>query len=303
MRINLKRSNPVPKLYSIKFLKEFLIFGNLTGPTDNFLYVWEPIDTRYCRLGSVGSQSVFGYRWVLRTLLLKAKIKQKYTLKKKTLCNRIRRILAMIERSDWKKGSHQNEDPQKKRTRELYKKRRYFWVIKVRIKRVLSLGHSIKMCLLLFGSVLRIFHTCTGHVFFALSLHCIICFCDERAQFAWAFMFESGEPRRPNRSLARYHLNCWARIARKPVRRKTNKVFNFDFIIYLETTWNICDLDVPDMYTDRPCVLCMFMCGSCTHYLMFNYCYVTLHLLCGDRTLRFKLNKKVITCSWSMQTY
>lgn len=37
------------------------------------------------------------------------------------------------------------------------------------------------MCLSLFGSVSRIFHTCIGHVCDSLSLPCIICFLMKRA--------------------------------------------------------------------------------------------------------------------------
>lgn len=57
-------------------------------------------------------------------------------------------------------------------------------------------------------------------------------------------------------------------------------------------------------------------CQHRVHYLMFNYCYVRAHSYAMRRqmpessgahrvpcTLCFKWNKKVITCSWSMETY
>lgn len=37
--------------------------------------------------------------------------------------------------------------------------------------------------------------------------------------------------------------------------------------------------------------------------VLFNVQLLLRFFLSGDHTLRFKLNKKVITCSWSMQTY
>lgn len=151
------------------------------------------------------------------------------------------------------------------------------------------------MCLSLFLHLLRAFSIRVAVTFFSVllgALHYLLF--DERALIAWTGRVQT----------ARFPFGCVpfrtfeSMCARMFVALhwKTNKVFNFDFIIYLETTWNrsvrsgrsTCERIISRVWIvrSRACVCMMPSTDTQPHYLMFNYCYVCC---LGDR-IRCALN-------------